>query len=570
MPDRAHIISELTASGRFELTEDRSAGYAVRVFNNGPGSLREVLLASQSFGGRPFIAYQGESLTYEEHFAQVASLANFLAARGIAKGDRIAIAMRNYPEWIVAFWACQAIGAIAVALNAWWTTPELSYALSDSTPSALFVDGERLARIRPLLVAEENLLVIVARAESDSAGSVGFAQTLGGNTESLPHVSIGWSDPATILYTSGTTGKPKGAVLTHGNHVADVMNTALNGVVNRRLKGLAIDEPPPRAVVLQTYPFFHIGGLGAIYINMAAGAELVLMYKWDPAEAVRLIEAHGITSISGVPIVMRRLLETASEMDASLSSVVSAASGGAPVPPDLIHRIGAQFAARAAPGTGYGMTETTGAIAGISGDEYLAHPTSVGRPFATAELRVTGEAGEEMPQGRIGEFWIRGPNVIQGYWQNAAATNAAFERGWFKSGDLGYVDAIGLHYIVDRKKDIIIRGGENVYCAEVEAALLAHPSVRDAAVVGLPHADYGEEVAAIVQIDSGIQSPDLARAIREFLAGSLAAFKIPSVLTFVEADLPRTATGKVLKRGIRETYFAVPGDNAPDNIRQKP
>ena len=279
------------------------------------------------------------------------------------------------------------------------------------------------------------------------------------------------------------------------------------------------------------------------------------MYKWSPHEAVRLIETHKLTGVAGVPIVVRQLLETARGAGAGRESLVGVASGGAPVPPDLIRRIGEQFQARASPGNGYGLTETTSAVIANGGADYLAHPDSVGRPVATADVRVVGEDGCDVGEGEISEIWIRGPNVIPGYWNNPEATEAAFGGGWFRSGDLGFRDAEGLYYVVDRMKDVIIRGGENIYCAEVEAALLEHPTVCDAAVVGLPHQDYGEEVAAVIQVRAEDLTDHVAEGIRQSLAGRLARFKIPTAIRLTEGDLPRTATGKLLKRELRVRYF---------------
>jgi long-chain acyl-CoA synthetase len=278
------------------------------------------------------------------------------------------------------------------------------------------------------------------------------------------------------------------------------------------------------------------------------------MYKWSPAEAVRLIETHRLNGVAGVPIVVRQLLETAQAVGADMSSLMGVSSGGAPVPPDLIRRIETQFEARAAPGNGYGLTETTSAVIANSGADYFASPESVGRPVVTAEVRVVDDGGADLPAGQVGELWVRGPNVIPGYWNKPEATEAAFGGGWFRTGDLGYVDERGLYYIVDRKKDVIIRGGENVYSAEVEAAILEQPMVRDAAVIGLPHRDYGEEVAALVQVAPGDLGEPTAEAIRTALSERLAKFKLPTVVRLTTEDLPRTATGKVLKRELRERF----------------
>jgi long-chain acyl-CoA synthetase len=285
------------------------------------------------------------------------------------------------------------------------------------------------------------------------------------------------------------------------------------------------------------------------------GSKIALMYKWVPHEGVRLVETHKLSSVAGVPIVVRQLLETAHAAGASMASLLGVASGGAPVPPDLIRRIGEQFQEKASPGNGYGLTETTSAIIANGGPDYLAHPDSVGRPTANTDVRIVDDNGQDLPVGEIGELWVRGPNVIPGYWRNPEATEAAFGGGWFRTGDLGLRDDAGLYYVVDRKKDVIIRGGENVYCAEVEALLLEHPQVRDAAVVGLPHRDYGEEVGAVIQVAASDLDDSVGEQIRLSLEGRLARFKIPTTIKLTEGELPRTATGKILKRELRTSYF---------------
>ena len=558
MPTREEAIAALTATGPLELTLDRSQGDPpMRVYRNAPASLREVLQGTLAHGDKTFLIYEDETLTYREHHGKAAALAQRLLDAGVVKGDRVAIGMRNYPEWSLSWWACQAIGAIAVALNAWWTGPELAFALRDASPSALLIDGERLERVASLLPELDLKLVLVARRGGVDAGGEDFADAIDTPLPDLPAADVGPADLATILYTSGTTGNPKGAMATHRNHVTNLMNTMLGGAVARAVAGLPAPDPnAPQPGALQTFPFFHIGGLSGLYIGAATGSRLALMYKWTPHEGVRLVETYKLTSVAGVPIVVRQLLETARASGASMDSLIGVAWGGAPVPPDLFRRIGEQFQARASPGNGYGLTETTSAVIANGGPDYLAHPDSVGRPAVTADARVVGEDGRDLGVGEIGEIWIRGPNVIPGYWRNPEATEAAFGGGWFRTGDLGLRDEAGLYYVVDRMKDVIIRGGENVYCAEVEAALLEHPRVRDAAVVGLPHQDYGEEVAAVIQVTAAdLADPAAADDIRESLADRLARFKIPTAIKLTEGELPRTATGKILKRELRSRYF---------------
>ncbi|MBI1252144.1 MAG: AMP-binding protein [Alphaproteobacteria bacterium] len=555
MTQREEVVAALTAEGPFEIAHDDSAP-PMRIYAHAPASLREVFLQTPAYGERPFLLYEGETLTYIEHYARAAALARTLNAQGVLKGDRVAIGMRNYPDWSVAFWACQSIGAITVSLNAWWTTQELAYALKDSGACALIVDGERLARVRPILDAINPRALIVARRGEHGAGGIAIEDACAGGGEP-PDCAISPLDLATILYTSGTTGAPKGAMATHRNHVTNLFNSLLNATVGRVMAGLPTQAAPdePQAGMLATFPFFHIGGLSGLLIGMAAGMRLGLMYKWSPPEAIAIIERHQLSSVAGVPIVVRQLLETASATGHSLDTLLGVTSGGAPVPPDLIRRIGEQFNARAAPGNGYGLTETTSAVIVNSGADYLAHPDSIGRPVPTADIRIVDDQGHDCASADIGELWVRGPNVVPGYWGNPDATEKAFGGGWFRTGDLGYRSSDGLYYVVDRLKDVIIRGGENVYCAEVEALLLEHPDVLDAAVVGVPHAAYGEEVGAVVQV-SAVRAGQVREAdIIAPLLERLARFKIPTQLKITTQDLPRTATGKVLKRDLRQSYF---------------
>lgn len=555
MPSRQDVIAALTASGPFELAHDDTAGYPARVYRNAPASMRELLLATRAHGDKPFLIYEGHALSFAEHFGRTAALAAYLRELGVGKGDRVAIGMRNYPEWSLAFWACQAIGAIAVALNAWWTTAELAYALEDSTPRALIVDGERLERLRPLIGGFDPAAVVVARRGEAGPGGVDLDAVAGAPAEALPEAEVGPDDLATILYTSGTTGFPKGAMATHRNHVTNTMNSMLSGMAARLAAGAPEPGPgAPQPGMLQTFPFFHIGGLTGLYVSAVAGSKVALMYKWAPAEAVQIVEAHRLSGVSGVPIVVRQFLEAAASSGADVSSIAGVTSGGAPVPPDLIRRIESQFEARAAAGNGYGLTETTSAVIVNGGADYFAQPDSVGRPAPTADIRVVDDDGREVPTGQVGEIWVRGPNVIPGYWNKPEATEAAFGGGWFRTGDLGFVDDQGLYYVVDRKKDVIIRGGENVYCAEVEAAILEQPGVRDVAVVGLPHPEYGEEVAALIQVAPEDLGEAITAEIRAALADRLARFKIPTVIRLTTEPLPRTATGKVLKRELKEKF----------------
>ncbi len=553
--DRHQIIAELTGrGGAFETHETTVVGVPMRVYANAPPSMRAVFESTRAFADREFLIYDDERWTYADLHQRVRALAHLLHERGIRKGDRVAIGMRNYPEWVLAFWACQAIGAVAVTLNAWWTGDELNYAFEDSGARAAILDGERVERIAPYLSKLPLEVVIGVRDAIGSAHAESLDDLLADylDRDALPDVEVGPDDYSTIMYTSGTTGRPKGALATHRNHVTNLTNTFLGGAVSARLAGVTPAVSPPQPVSLQTFPFFHIGGLSGLYVNSAMGAKVALMYKWQPDQALELVQRERVSSIAGVPTVVRQLLERAKERNLELGSLAGIASGGAPVPPDLIDTIGSQFAKRVAPGNGYGLTETTSAIISNGGADYFARPDSVGRTVPVAEARVVDDRGVDVADGQIGEIWIKGPNVVQGYWNKPEATAEAFTDGWFHTGDLGYRDPSGFFYVVDRKKDVVIRGGENVYCAEVEAVLFEHPAVQDVAIIGLPHRMLGEEVAAVIEVrPNHTIDPE---EIQAFVATRLARFKAPTQVLISDGPLPRTATGKVLKRELKQKY----------------
>jgi steroid-24-oyl-CoA synthetase len=548
---REQVIDEFTsAGGPFQIVEQIVRGVPMRVYAVPPRTLRDVLASTAQFGDGPFLVYQDERWTFAEHLRIVAGVArHFRDALGVAKGDRVAIAMRNYPEWAMAFWACQALGAVTVPLNAWWTGP----ALRDSGARVLVADGERVERIRPELGGLGLAAVVAVRAGSPAPGMLRWEDVLAaddGGTQ-LPEAEIDTDDDATIMYTSGTTGAPKGAIATHRNHCTNFLNTMLGGAVGLALaaeSGAAQAAPPPLCA-LQTFPFFHIAGLTGLYCYTGFGGKLVLMYKWDTSEAVKLIETEHVTALAMVPTLVRRLLESPGLASRELSSLAGIAAGGAPVPPDLITRIEADFNRKVSPVNGYGLTETTSAVVANVGEMYFEHPDSVGKAVPGTDVRIVDPGGPDARIGEVGELWVRGPNVVRGYWNRPAETSEAFTDGWFHTGDLGYIDADGYVYVVDRLKDVVIRGGENVYCAEVENVLFQHPAVFDAAVIGLPDRVLGEEVAAVIQPRPGIGAD--ADDIRAFVAARLAAFKVPTRVVLRDEPLPRNAVGKVLKREIR-------------------
>ncbi|WP_243795310.1 class I adenylate-forming enzyme family protein [Saccharopolyspora gloriosae] len=551
MLDRERLLAEFTGpGGEFELVPRDVRGIPMRVYATGPQTLRDVLLSTAVHGDADYLVFGEQRWTFTEHLRVATGLANGLRTDfGLSQGDRVAIAMRNYPEWAPIFWAVQAAGLVAVPLNAWWTGPELRFALEDSGARVLFADPERVSRLAPDFGA---LDVVQVRGDSPPEGVRCWAELLAGLDfdAKLPEMAVDPDDDATIMYTSGTTGRPKGAVASHRNHCTNLWNMALGRRVAQAAAGVEPD-PDARAGVLLTFPIFHIAGLSGLCSTTLAGGKLVTMYRWEPGEAIHLVRDERLNTIAGVPTVLRDLARHA---DGGLSTVEAVNMGGAPIPPDLVGLVHTSFTANVAPGNGYGLTETTSAVVNNTGAEYVAHPDSVGRCVPGADLRVVDPALEEdVASGEIGELWFRGPNVVRGYWNDPKATGEAFVDGWFRTGDLGYV-ADGLVHVVDRLKDIVIRGGENVYCAEVEAALFEHPAVADVAVVGVPHRELGEQVAAIVQVQEGAEvDPD---ELRHHVGERLAAFKIPDVVQLRTGTIPRTSTGKVLKRDLRRELTA--------------
>lgn len=552
---RDRLLTELTRQGgEFEIVERVVRGVPMRVYANGPGTLRDVLRFSTGYGRRPFLSYPEYRCDFAEHYRQAVGFAEYLLEQQqLRRGDRVAIAMRNYPEWSIVFWAVQAAGLVAVPLNAWWSAAELRFGVADSGARLVVADAERASQLSQLSTATPIIEVRGAGPDSETSQWEDILGELR-DSPSLPEVTIDPDDDATIMYTSGTTGRPKGAVATHRNHCTNLLNTVLS-----RQLGSAMDNggelPPapgpehPQPGVLITFPLFHIAGLTSLYFATFVGAKVGTLYKWDAGAAEALIAAEKLTTAAGVPTVMREIIE----QGVGAGQLEGINMGGAPIPPELVRRIGT-VRSEVTPSNAYGLTETTSAVTQHAGSDYLAHPDSVGSCLPNADVRVVDpETHTDLADGEVGELCFHGPNIVRGYWNQPEATAESFTGGWFHTGDLGYL-LDGRVYVVDRLKDVVIRGGENVYCAEVEAALHDHPQVRDVAVFGVPHAALGEQVAAIVTLEEGATAG--ATALRDYLGERLAPFKVPARIVFSAEELPRTATGKVLKRQLRERVAA--------------
>jgi long-chain acyl-CoA synthetase len=551
------ITAELTAPGtRFEVAETVVRGIPTRIWKNAPPSLRAVLEHSRQYGDEIFLVYEDEQLAFAHHFRMAAHLARRLVDDfGVRKGDRVVIAMRNFPEWSLTFWAAAAAGAVVVPLNAWWTGEELEYGISDSGARVLVCDQQRAVRLAPHLAALAVDHRIVARGGDDApAGWQRFAPLVADAPAdaALPDVELAPEDDATIFYTSGTTGRPKGALGTQRNICGNLMSLAFAQARTAARAGASTAPPAerPRNALLLSVPFFHATGCHAILVsNTAFGGKLVMMYKWDAERALELIERERLTGFGGVPAMVWQVLESPSFATRDLSSVRSVSYGGAPAAPELVRRIKEAFPG-GTPSNGYGLTETSSVTTLNAGVDYVRKPDSVGLPVPVCEVKVVDTAGSAVPVGEVGELWIKGPNVVKEYWGKPEATAETFTDGWLHSGDLARLDDEGFVYIVDRAKDMVIRGGENVYCVEVESVLYDHPDVMDAAVVGLPHKVLGEEVGAVVQVRPGAALT--ADALRAHVAQHLAGFKVPVRIDIRETPLPRNANGKILKRQLRD------------------
>jgi long-chain acyl-CoA synthetase len=410
----------------------------------------------------------------------------------------------------------------------------------------LICDAERWERVA---AHAGEITTVIAKAPAPG-GTVSLDAVIGGGEDSLPDLMLGPEDDATIFYTSGTTGEAKGALGTHRNICTNLFNLVFAAQSRAAASGGAQPAPAHRPCQLLSVPFFHVTGCHSTLVPaLAFGSKLVAMHRWNPERALELIERERITSFGGVPTMVWQVLESPDLHKRDTSSVQSIGYGGAPAPPELVRRIKEHFP-KAGAGNGYGMTETSSLAVGNGGDDYVRKPDSVGRPLPVNDVMIADEGGAEVATGELGEVCMRGPNVVKGYWNKPEATAETFRNGWLHSGDIGRVDDEGFLYIVDRAKDMVIRGGENVYCVEIEGVLYEHPAVSEAAVIGIPHCVLGEEVAAVVKRvpGAGVTEDEL----KEHVAQRLAAFKVPVRIWIGDDELPRNAAGKVLKRELRE------------------
>ena len=544
-----NATAAVMAAPQFELAETSIHGVLTTVYKNAPANLAQVFMATRAHGDATSLVYEGERYSFSDVMGSADALGAALVTRyGVAKGDRVAIAMRNYPEWVISFIAVTSIGGICVSLNSWWTADELAYAISDSTPRVLIGDEQRLALAADACKTQQTSMLGV-RLNKPVVGVDRWEDVLvPGATP--PSVEIGPDDDATILYTSGTTGSPKGAVSTHRAVISALMSFACRQTIEGIRAGIDPTAPtdPPSFILI--VPLFHVTGCVAVMMScLVGGAKLVIMYKWDVDKALEIIEREQITNFVGVPTQAWDLVHAPRFADYDTSSLRSIGGGGAPAPPAQVALVAKSFP-KGSPGIGYGMTETNAYGPQNTGDDYLTHPSSAGRFVPAVQVEVRDADGRPVGRGQRGEIFFKGPNLIRGYWGKPKATAETIIDGWLASGDIGIIDDDGFVYVVDRAKDMILRGGENIYCAEVEAAIYEHPSIHEAAVYGIPHERLGEEVGATIVLQPGtVLSADDLRA---YLQQKLASFKVPAHVRVSAAPLPRNAAGKFLKRELRD------------------
>ncbi len=545
MPSLLEVEAQLQGPGSlFESCPEEVCGQTLNVFKGRMSSLRQVLEFSASHGDKEYILYEDRRISYAEHLQAVASVAKVLAEDyGVGKGDRVAILAANCPEWIVSFWAITSLGAVAVGLNGWWAHDEILFGIEDCEPALLIADRRRLERIK-----DASLSVPVVEIESQ------FDALWNRHPDaSLPDQPLHEDDPASILYTSGTTGGAKGAVHSHRNIIALAGLQFFHGLrVAMSTPAEESNEPPPPTVLLVNTPLFHASGLYTAAVTMLMGGTTTawMSGRFDPVRVMEIIEREKVTNWGPMGTMAHRVVFHPEVERYDLSSLRGIGSGGAPTSPELLERIREVFPqACSGLGLGYGLTECTALATLIFGEELEAHPGSAGRPLPTVDIEIRDEQGKSLPEGCEGEIFIRSPLVMLEYWRRPKVNvETLHSEGWLASGDWGRMEE-GFLYINSRKRDLILRGAENIYPVEIEHRLEAHPDVREVAVVGVDHPELGQEVKAVVVPQEGVTLDPGAftQVLAEWVAETLAYFKVPSHWEFRQEPLPRNAASKVMK-----------------------
>ena len=550
-------IAAIAAPGQpLEVVERVTNGVTNRVFKNAPATVRDFFATSRGLDST-FLVYEDEEWSFDGVMKEVDALSYALVHHyGIKVGDRVGIAMRNLPEWVVSFAAILSVGAISVSLNAWWTEDELDYAIHDSGLSLLIADPERISRAGGICQRAGVLILGVRLDELQPHGpGVELWNDVVVRGATMPEVALSPETDATILYTSGTTGYPKGAVSTHGAICQSIMAFLSSSTINGARRGPSESGAGVLPSFILIVPLFHVTGcIGVMMGCFSWHLKLVMMYRWEPDRALELIERHKVSNFIGVPTQSWDLVESPNFTKYDTSSLTAVGGGGAPAPPALVARVDNAFT-QGRPSLAYGMTETNAFGIGIYGDEYMSHPMSTGNTTnIVVDVEIRDDEGVALAANQHGEIWLKSPTLIRGYWQRPADTASTIVNGWLRTGDLGRIDDEGYLYVEDRVTDMILRAGENVYSAEVEAAIYELPAVYEAAVFGVAHERLGEEVACVVMLKPAMRLDE--DELRSYLQTRLANFKVPTCVAFTQESLPRNPAGKFLKREMQERYFA--------------
>ncbi|WP_262695430.1 class I adenylate-forming enzyme family protein [Kordiimonas aquimaris] len=537
----------------FATTEAEVNGRMQTVFAHQPATMRDALMMFYGHGDREYLVYGDTRLTFAQTIEKASQFAQALVDDyGVKKGDRVALAMRNYPEWVIAYMGIVASGGIAVLMNAWWKSEELDWALKDCG-AALAVTDCRRAEYMMATAEELDFKIIVARDEFTSHPRLSdFDAALEGKKPmAWPEVDMDTDDVVMMLYTSGSTGFPKGAPSTHRGVISVLFNWIVIALC-LKMQGKVSSDPDFQPVMLVAVPFFHVTGLLPVaMVSAAVGRKLIIMHKWDVENAFQLIEKEGVTSFTGVPTMSYEFATNPLRKKYDLSTLSELGGGGAARPPEHVALIKKEYP-NSNPGIGYGLTETNAMGALLAGEEYVERPNSVGR--ATPPLmsvKIVGDDGKECVTGDRGEICLKSVMNVAKYWNNPAATKAAFNDGWFHTGDVGYIDDEGYIFIVDRLKDIIIRGGENISSLEVEGVLHGIKGIDDVMVFSLPDKMLGEIVGTVVVTSDPALTPE---KIIEETATHLAAYKLPAQIWLVDEPLPLIASGKIDRKNIKAYY----------------